>query len=133
MRFSPMDRIHIPATVQTLFYGAYIVSFGICMSILLKRRKESYQYYLLAAVILFLLVSANVLVYMIFDISDFCVFDDMSWSNGHNSCWEPTIRTFDAVYETALASSSVADAILLWRCYTDCLFSALVNLIQPYA
>ncbi|KAI3602620.1 hypothetical protein WG66_009226 [Moniliophthora roreri] len=125
--------IHIPSTVQSLFYGmihanfvlyilirtahggAFIVSFGICTNILLKRRKGHYQYHLLATAILFILVSANFLVDMILDVALFCFYS--SPDDGYDRCWEPTTRFFDASYETALASSLVSDAILLWRCY----------------
>uniref|UniRef100_A0A0W0FDU1 Uncharacterized protein n=1 Tax=Moniliophthora roreri TaxID=221103 RepID=A0A0W0FDU1_MONRR len=131
---SPPAQVHIASTVQSLFYGmihanfvlhiliqtahggAFIVSFGICMNILLKRRKGHYQYHLLATAILFILVSANFLVYMTYDAVKMCFYGSNPVDES-NRCWLPTTRFFDAQYETALASSSVADAILLWRCY----------------
>ncbi|ESK85317.1 hypothetical protein Moror_5999 [Moniliophthora roreri MCA 2997] len=103
----------ITAVVQALFYGVYILLFGICLHILLKKKKGCYKYHLLATTVLFLLASINMLLYVIGDVAtSLCV------SGAESKCWFPTVRFYDAEYETALASSAVADAILLWRCYT---------------
>uniref|UniRef100_A0A0W0G464 Uncharacterized protein n=1 Tax=Moniliophthora roreri TaxID=221103 RepID=A0A0W0G464_MONRR len=64
----------ITAVVQALFYGVYIVLFGICLHILLKKRKGCYKYHLLATTVLFLLASINMLLYVIGDVpTSLCV------------------------------------------------------------
>ncbi|ESK83208.1 hypothetical protein Moror_3291 [Moniliophthora roreri MCA 2997] len=107
----------ITAAVQFLFYGAYIVSFGICTHILLRKKKRCHHYHILANVILFLLVTANVILYTLGDITDWCHYDSVNPDAGDDRCWTPRIRFEDTEIETTFASSAVADAILLWRCY----------------
>ncbi|KAK7045868.1 hypothetical protein VNI00_007295 [Paramarasmius palmivorus] len=44
---------------EFMLYGAYVVLFGVCTHVLLKRKKASYKYYQLAHTLIFLLVLAN--------------------------------------------------------------------------
>ncbi|ESK82347.1 hypothetical protein Moror_2213 [Moniliophthora roreri MCA 2997] len=86
--------MHIYMSVQIFFYGVCTVLLGICLHILLKRRKaRHYKYHLLATITLFLLVSTNVLLCMIIDISGQCWLDRQFIpydADGH--CWTPTMK-----------------------------------------
>ncbi|ESK83126.1 hypothetical protein Moror_15023 [Moniliophthora roreri MCA 2997] len=99
--------------VQFFFYGMYIVLFTICTRVLLQRRQHCYQYILIATSLLFFLISADVLLYAV---------DDAMWYCNLFGCrWQSEFireRLCTAKFELLIASSAVADAILLWRCYT---------------
>ncbi|EEB90660.1 hypothetical protein MPER_11102, partial [Moniliophthora perniciosa FA553] len=104
--------LKIATLVQFTLYGAYIVLFGICTSILLKRKQKPHRCYLLAVVLLFLLSSANVALFTADDI--------WSWLHRPSDSLqvEHSWSSLSAAYAIALTSNAIADGTLLWRCYT---------------
>ncbi|ESK85747.1 hypothetical protein Moror_2456 [Moniliophthora roreri MCA 2997] len=101
--------LKISTLLQSTLYGAYIVLFGICISILLKKRQKPHRCYLLAAVLLFLLSSANIALFTADDI--------WRWSHRDGLQTEHSWSSLSAAYSIALASSVIANGVLLWRCY----------------
>ncbi|ESK84260.1 hypothetical protein Moror_3782 [Moniliophthora roreri MCA 2997] len=98
--------------VQCFFYGIYTALFTICTHIILKRQQRRYHY-LIAIFLLFFLISAHVLLSVVDDAMWYCNLFDCRWQSESLRG-----RLCTAKFELLIAASAVADAILLWRCYT---------------
>ncbi|KAK7027547.1 hypothetical protein VNI00_015181 [Paramarasmius palmivorus] len=98
---------------EFLIYGVYAVLFGICIRILFRRKGKAYKYHLFAIVILFLLASADVVLYMVQDLNNLSVSSLSESFRPHEIEWEP----ITTMIQITFLCSAVADAILLWRFY----------------
>ncbi|KAK7039082.1 hypothetical protein VNI00_010246 [Paramarasmius palmivorus] len=102
--------LKIGTASQFLLYGIYAEMLGICIYVLRKNVQRHYQRLIFVLLLLFLLISADVMLTVAYDI-----LPAISRSSGHGTSSEKRLDI--AHLSIVLVTNALADAILLYRCY----------------
>ncbi|KAF8895488.1 hypothetical protein BD779DRAFT_1499810 [Infundibulicybe gibba] len=112
---------YVALWVQTLLYGLYIVLFSVCMYIFYTRKTRGHRVLFLAAIAMFTLSTAHVIVDLIIGIFDLLFAIRMS------GMINPALSiTNPVVYIT---NNIIADGLLIYRCYVVWGYSRTIVLV----